>query len=61
MPSDVLLNEFLKDIGKSSLTTSTKQDLAWAGCPRWTFTGEQSGLWTRMAAESVSSCMPMKC
>ena len=32
-------------------------DSAWAGSQPWTAKGERSGLWTRMATESVSSCV----
>jgi tetratricopeptide (TPR) repeat protein len=34
---------------------------AWAGFRLSMSKGEQSGLWTRTATESVSSCVPMKC
>src|SRR5262249_50474671 len=31
------------------------------GFQPWTLKDERPGLWTRMATESVSSCVPMKC
>jgi hypothetical protein len=38
-------------------------DIGWslAGCQLWTATGEQSGLLTRIATESISLCALMKC
>ena len=47
-------------IGRSSLTISAKPDGVGAAFQPWTHRGERFGLWTRMAMESVSSCVPMK-
>ena len=49
------------NVGKSSLTIFTKPVGAWAGSQLWIVKGERSGLWTRMATESVLSCALMKC
>jgi hypothetical protein len=46
--------------GKSLLTISPKPDRVGAACQPWILTGEQSGLLTRIATESVLLCARMK-